>query len=161
MNSITQHSRMFVTDLYFMPNYSESPFFFTYAMTMMSLLFMYTVEYYRSTIALEERMNQLESYTKVRFAVLQHSIAEDEVEAEAEPELEAQPEPQPEPQPPPKSRKRKHTRLFKRLEKAMAAATLGENPVLEALIEEARQKGVPSTDTRLVDAISRLEALRA
>lgn len=156
---------MFVTDLYFMPNYNESPFFFTYAMTMMSLLFMYTVEYYRSTIALEERMNQLESYTKVRFAVLQHSMAEDEVEAEAElepePELEAQPEPQPQPQPQPKSRKRKHTRLFKRLEKAMAAATLGENPVLEALIEEARQKGVPSTDTRLVDAISRLEALRA
>ena len=110
-------------------------------------------------------MNQLESYTKVRFAVLQHSMAEDEVEAEAElepePELEAQPEPQPQPQPQPKSRKRKHTRLFKRLEKAMAAATLGENPVLEALIEEARQKGVPSTDTRLVDAISRLEALRA
>jgi hypothetical protein len=51
--------------------------------------------------------------------------------------------------------------LYKRLEKAMAAATLGENPVLQALIEEARQKGVPSTDTRLVDAISRLEALRA
>lgn len=154
---------MILTDLYLMPNYSESPFFFTYAMTMLSLLFMYTVEYYRSTIALEQRMNELDRYMKVRFAVLQHSMAEDEVEAEAElePELEAQPEPEPEPQPQPKSRARKHTRLFKRLEKAMAAATLGENPVLEALIEEVKQKGVPSTDGRLVDAISRLEALRA
>lgn len=152
---------MFVTDLYFMPNYNESPFFFTYAVTMMSLLFLYTVEYYRSSLALEQRMNELESYTKLRFAVLQHSMAEDEVEAELElePELEVQPEPEPQPQP--KSRTRKHTRLYKRLEKAMAAATLGENPVLEALIEEAKQKGVPSTDARLVDAISRLEALRA
>jgi hypothetical protein len=152
---------MFVTDLYFMPNYSESPFFFTYAVTMVSLLFLYTVEYYRSSLALEERMNQLESYTKVRFAVLQHSMSETEAEAEPEVEVELQPEPEPEPQPQPKSRARKHTRLYKRLEKAMAAATLGENPVLQGLIEEARQKGVPSTDTRLVDAISRLEALRA
>jgi len=152
---------MFVTDLYFMPNYSESPFFFTYAVTMVSLLFLYTVEYYRSSLALEERMNQLESYTKVRFAVLQHSMSPTEAEAEPEVEIELQPEPEPEPQPQPKSRARKHTRLYKRLEKAMAAATLGENPVLQALIEEARQKGVPSTDTRLVDAISRLEALRA
>jgi hypothetical protein len=150
---------MFVTDLYFMPNYSESPFFFTYAVTMVSLLFLYTVEYYRGTLALEERMNQLESYTKVRFAVLQHSMSQTVEEPEVEVEL--QPEPEPEPQPQPKSRARKHTRLYRRLEKAMAAATLGENPVLEALIEEARQKGVPSTDTRLVDAISRLEALRA
>jgi hypothetical protein len=150
---------MFVTDLYFMPNYSESPFFFTYAVTMVSLLFLYTVEYYRGTLALEERMNQLESYTKVRFAVLQHSMTQTVEEPAVEVEL--QPEPEPEPQPQPKSRARKHTRLYKRLEKAMAAATLGENPVLEALIEEARQKGVPSTDTRLVDAISRLEALRA
>jgi hypothetical protein len=154
---------MFVTDLYFMPNYSESPFFFTYAITMVSLVFMYTVEYYRSTLALEERMNQLESYTKVRFAVLHHSMSPTEAEAEAEPEVEVelQPEPEPQPQPQPKSRVRKHTRLYRRLEKAMAAATLGENPVLQGLIEEARQKGVPSTDTRLVDAISRLEALRA
>jgi hypothetical protein len=150
---------MFVTDLYFMPNYSESPFFFTYAITMVSLVFMYTVEYYRSTIALEERMNQLESYTKVRFAVLHHSMSP--TEAEAEPEVEVELQPEPEPQPQPKSRARKHTRLYRRLEKAMAAATLGENPVLQGLIEEARQKGVPSTDTRLVDAISRLEALRA
>ena len=150
---------MFVTDLYFMPNYSESPFFFTYAVTMVSLLFLYTVEYYRGTLALEERMNQLESYTKVRFAVLQHSMSQTVEEPEVEVEL--QPEPEPEPQPQPKSRARKHTRLYRRLEKAMAAATLGENPVLQALIEEARQKGVPSTDTRLVDAISRLEALRA
>ena len=150
---------MFVTDLYFMPNYSESPFFFTYAVTMVSLLFLYTVEYYRGTLALEERMNQLESYTKLRFAVLQHSMTQTVEEPEVEVEL--QPEPEPEPQPQPKSRARKHTRLYKRLEKAMAAATLGENPVLQALIEEARQKGVPSTDTRLVDAISRLEALRA
>jgi len=150
---------MFVTDLYFMPNYSESPFFFTYAITMVSLVFMYTVEYYRSTLALEERMNQLESYTKVRFAVLHHSMSP--TEAEAEPEVEVELQPEPEPQPQPKSRARKHTRLYRRLEKAMAAATLGENPVLQGLIEEARQKGVPSTDTRLVDAISRLEALRA
>jgi hypothetical protein len=148
---------MFVTDLYFMPNYSESPFFFTYAVTMVSLLFLYTVEYYRGTLALEERMNQLESYTKVRFAVLQHSMSQ----TDAEPEVEVELQPEPEPQPQPKSRARKHTRLYRRLEKAMAAATLGENPVLEALIEEARQKGVPSTDTRLVDAVSRLEALRA
>jgi hypothetical protein len=130
---------------------------------MVSLLFLYTVEYYRGTLALEERMNRLESYTKVRFAVLQHSMSQTEAEAEPEVEVELQPEPEPEPepQPQPKSRARKHTRLFKRLEKAMAAATLGENPVLEALIEEVRQKGIPSTDTRLVDAISRLEALRA
>jgi len=152
---------MFVTDLYFMPNYSESPFFFTYAVTMVSLLFLYTVEYYRSSLALEERMNQLESYTKVRFAVLQHSMSETEAEAEPEVEVELQPEPDAEAQPQPKSRARKHTRLYKRLEKAMAAATLGENPLLEALIDEARQKGVPSTDARLVDAVSRLEALRA
>ena len=150
---------MYLTDLYLMPNYSESPFFFTYAVTMMSLLFLYTVEYYRSSLALEQRMNQLESYTKVRFAVLQHSMSPTVEEPEAEVEL--QPEPEPQPQPQPKSRARKHTRLYRRLEKAMAAATLGENPVLEALIEEAKQKGVPSTDTRLVDAISRLEALRA
>jgi hypothetical protein len=152
---------MFVTDLYFMPNYSESPFFFTYAVTMVSLLFLYTVEYYRGTLALEERMNQLESYTKVRFAVLQHSMSQTDAEPEAEVELQPEPEAEAQPQPQPKSRARKHTRLYRRLEKAMAAATLGENPVLQALIEEARQKGVPSTDTRLVDAISRLEALRA
>jgi hypothetical protein len=128
---------------------------------MVSLLFLYTVEYYRGTLALEERMNQLESYTKVRFAVLQHSMSQTDAEPEAEVELQPEPEAEAQPQPQPKSRARKHTRLYKRLEKAMAAATLGENPVLEALIEEARQKGVPSTDTRLVDAISRLEALRA
>jgi hypothetical protein len=152
---------MFITDLYLMPNYSESPFFFTYAATMVSLLFLYMVEYYRSTLALEERMNQLESYTKLRFAVLQHSMSHTEAEPEPEAEVELQPEAQPQPEPQPKPRARKHTRLYRRLEKAMAAATLGENPVLQALIEEARQKGVPSTDTRLVDAISRLEALRA